>query len=241
MKENTVGGFLAKAKCRPVLRRGLLARLSCLLFGHKVDNRVFSQVPASLDRCDCGVSFLQEDGTVTRVRHTLSCFLRHHSYIRLTERNGHTEYVCLRCGHPLLFEIARDPYAHRVTFEKKVRYLCNLFGHRVHQLSQRVGFTEYACHCGHSFLQRDPERRRVTHPLICFIAGHFVQFLGCRSGYREYVCRNCGHTFCFVAQVSRPLTQAVTSRLTPRDPGVLSIPHPEAVKKLTLEGTTAAC
>jgi hypothetical protein len=170
----------------------------CLLFGHRVDNRDFARENGAVRRCRCGTPYLGEDRSETRIRHTVSCFLRHHSYVRVAVRDGHNEYVCVRCGHPLLFEPAGDPYARVSSFDKKVRYLCNLFGHDVHTVGERHGFTEYACGCGHSFLRRQPGLERVTHPPVCLFAGHFVHFVENRDGYSEHRCRNCGHTFGFV-------------------------------------------
>ena len=174
-------------------------KLICTLFGHQVDNHLFSKANGKVKRCICGVEFLHQDGSETRVRHTISCFLIHHSYVKMGERDGHNEYVCIQCGHPLLFEIGNDPYSQNGrSFDKKVRYLCNLLGHKVHMVTRRNGYTEYACYCGHSFLKRDKTLRKVTHPPICLFAGHFIHFEARRNGYSEYLCRNCGHTFCFV-------------------------------------------
>ena len=55
-------------------------------------------------------------GAVTRVRHTLSCFLGHHTYQHLVDRDDHHEYVCVQCGHPLLFAADSDPYADSAIF-----------------------------------------------------------------------------------------------------------------------------
>jgi DNA-directed RNA polymerase subunit RPC12/RpoP len=112
-------------------------------------------------------------------------------------RDGHNEYMCQQCGHPLLFEIDRDPYAPDGLFGKRVRYLCNLFGHRSHVVVERSGLTEYACGCGHTFLREARGLSRVTHPPICTVLGHFVRFVERRSGYSEHACLNCGHTFGF--------------------------------------------
>jgi hypothetical protein len=147
--------------------------------------------------CRCGELYLTADGTHTRVRHTLSCFLGHHTYQRMAERDAHHEYVCVQCGHPLVFEADADPYAGTARFKKKVRYLCGLFGHRVHRVGERNGFVEHACHCGHSFLKSDRRARVIRHPLVCVALGHFVRYVSSRAGYSEYVCRNCGHPFCF--------------------------------------------
>jgi len=35
-----------------------------------------------------GSPYLPEDGSATHVRHTLCCFLRHHTYERLADRDG---------------------------------------------------------------------------------------------------------------------------------------------------------
>jgi len=170
-------------------------RLSCALFGHAVDNRRFRV--EGHKRCPCGEPILDEDGSETRVRHTLSCFLRHHAYVKSGQRDGHDEYVCVRCGHPLLFRTGAGGYAGLSGFRKRVRYLCNLFGHAVHVVTERNGFSEYACSCGHSFLRRQGGLGWITHPPICTVAGHFVRFVERRDGYAEHVCRNCGHTFGF--------------------------------------------
>jgi hypothetical protein len=174
------------------------SRLSCALFGHKVSNVAFAAM-RGLDRhCLCGAKYLARHEE-TRVSHTVSCFIFGHSYVRIAERAGHHEYVCRQCGHPLLFLADRDPYADHVSFKKKVRYLCNLFGHRVHHVTARLGCHEYACDCGHSFLKKEPEKTEVKHPPICLFAGHYLSFTERRGSYDEYLCRNCGHTFYFLA------------------------------------------
>ena len=174
------------------------ARLACALWGHHVDNHDFRALAAHRQRtCRCGKGYLGTNGSATRVRHTLSCFLGHHTYERLATRDGYHEYVCVQCGHPLLFAADRDPYANALLFRKKVRYLCGLFGHHVVAVTERDGLTEYACGCGHSFLRDEPDLRVIRHPAICVAAGHWIRFLTTRAGYSEYVCRNCGHPFCF--------------------------------------------
>ncbi|HET9704543.1 MAG TPA: hypothetical protein VFP85_10940 [Vicinamibacterales bacterium] len=180
----------------------VLAKLSCALWGHHVDNHVFKRAAGRDRRCRCGTGYLGEDGSITRVRHTLSCFLGQHQYEKLADRDGCHEYVCVQCGHPLLFDAEDDPYSASATFRKKVRYLCGLFGHRVRHVTTRDGFEEYACFCGHSFLKavggyEDRPRHKIRHPAICVVSGHFIHFLTTRNGFAEYVCRNCGHPFCF--------------------------------------------
>ena len=185
-----------------------LTRLSCALWGHHVDNHVFKAAANRDRRCRCGTAYLAEDRSITRVRHTLSCFLGKHHYEKLADRDGCHEYVCTQCGHPLLFPAGHDPYARTTTFKKKVRYLCGLFGHRVQRVATRDGFEEYACFCGHSFLKETPTSplraladragtATIRHPMICVFSGHFIHFLTRRGGFAEYVCRNCGHPFCF--------------------------------------------
>ena len=172
---------------------------ACALFGHEMDNRTLAG-DAAHPRCRrCRQRFLHEDGSVTRTRHVLGCFLRHHTYVRTGLRDGHHEYTCVRCGHPLLFEVGRDPYAQESLFRKKVRYLCGLLGHDVHTVGARHGLTEYACGCGHSFLLAAPGLARVTHPLVCTLTGHRVRFVERRDAYREHRCVDCGHTFGVVA------------------------------------------
>jgi hypothetical protein len=161
------------------------ARASCALWGHHVDNRVFEQTPGPFRHCRCGSAYLAEGGRDTRVRHTLSCFLGHHTYRRLSDRDGHHEYVCVQCGHPLLFHADRDPYAAEARFAKKVRYLCGLFGHRVERAARRNGFIEYACHCGHSFLKSEIAGTTIRHPLNCVLRGHWIRFVTRRAGFAE--------------------------------------------------------
>ncbi len=162
-----------------------------------MDNHVFERASSRIRQCRCGTQYLAEDGTATRVRHTLSCFLGHHTYKRLIDRHGYHEYVCVRCGHPLLFQEDLDPYAARVQFPKKVRYICGLVGHRVERVAAREGFVEYACPCGHTFLTSDHGRTTIHPPTVCVLFGHWIRFVACRGGFAEYVCRNCGHPFCF--------------------------------------------
>ena len=176
-------------------------RISCALWGHVVDNEVFGRAAGDTRRCRCGTRYLREDGSPTHVRHTLSCFLRHHTYVRLADRDGVHEYVCVRCGHPLVYQAQRDPFADRERFGKKVRYACGLFGHQVQAVATRNGFTEYACHCGHSFLKPDREATVIRHPLTCFFRAHRIRFLSRRCGFAEYLCTDCGHPFCFRNQI----------------------------------------
>jgi hypothetical protein len=169
----------------------------CRIWGHHVDNQTFRRRHSQERSCRCGETYLRTDGSCTRVRHTLSCFLGHHTYVRMADRDRHHEYVCVQCGHPLVFAADSDPYGARRQFKKKVRYLCGLFGHRVHRVTVRDGFVEHACLCGHSFLKNDRELELIRHPMVCVVAGHFVRYVASRAGYSEYVCRNCGHPFCF--------------------------------------------
>ena len=104
-------------------RSSWMATVSCALLGHHVDNHVFLATRNPSHRtCRCGAAYLGLDGSLTRVRHTLSCFLGHHTYQHLVDRDNHHEYVCVQCGHPLLFAADRDPYASSALFDKKVLY-----------------------------------------------------------------------------------------------------------------------
>lgn len=167
-----------------------------------------------------GADYLSRDGALTRVRHTLSCFLGHHTYTLLVERDGCREYVCVQCGHPLVYREARDPYREAQGFTKKVRYLCGLFGHRVEAVTTRDGYVEYACHCGHSFLK--PVEKvgathpmKIRHPLICVLMGHYIRYVTSRAGHDEFICVNCGHPFCFAT----PLHERAVQRARAQDPG----------------------
>lgn len=189
----------------PVMRnsifpwRDLLQRFLCVLFGHQVDNRRF-KAEGRL-RCPCGKPVLREDGSRTRISHTVSCFFLGHHYQRIITRSGYTEYACTTCGHPLLFSEKGDPFCHRSHFKKKVRYICNLFGHDTRKVAGRHGLHEYACLCGHSFLKNQEMNGIIKHPLICLFAGHLVSFVGRRAGFVEHLCQNCGHTFLFDSPV----------------------------------------
>jgi DNA-directed RNA polymerase subunit RPC12/RpoP len=174
-----------------------MSQLWCAVWGHEVDNHRFLEEAGKERRCRCGTSYLDKDGSLTHVRHTLSCFLGHHTYQKLIERDEHTEYVCVQCGHPLLFRAEEDPYRESVLFNKKVRYLCGLFGHDVHVVADRHGYREFACHCGHTFLKAERDVTHITHPAICVVSGHRIRYVATRGGYLEYVCRDCGHPFCF--------------------------------------------
>ena len=186
-------------------------RLSCRLWGHVVHNEIFKGGSGEVRHCRCGTTYLAEDGQPTHVRHTLSCFLRHHTYVRLTDRNGVHEYVCVRCGHPLVFPDGTDRFAGERRFTKKVRYACALFGHRVVAVASRQGFVEYACHCGHSFLKHAGGERKIRHPLRCFFTAHRIRFVTHREGYAEYVCDDCGHPFCFVTPASNQRAMPATA------------------------------
>ena len=187
----------------------LLTRVSCAVWGHHVDNHVFRRSAGPERTCRCGRSYLRHDGSVTRVRHTLSCFLGKHEYVPMSARDRHHEYACVQCGHPLVFDAASDPYADRPGFKKKVRYLCGLFGHRVHFVTTRDRFVEYTCGCGHSFLKEQAAAAVIRHPLICVAAGHFIRYVTSRAGYDEFVCTNCGHPFCFAGSGDQQATQAL--------------------------------
>jgi DNA-directed RNA polymerase subunit RPC12/RpoP len=174
-----------------------MSQLWCAVWGHQVDNHRFRQEGGPGRQCRCGTAYLRQDGSFTHVRHTLSCFFGHHTYTKLTERDGHHEYVCVQCGHPLLFDADHDPYRADARFNKKVRYVCGIFGHHVHMVADRNGYREFACHCGHTFLKPQEGLRHITHPAICVMSGHRIRYVTRRAGYLEYVCRHCGHPFCF--------------------------------------------
>lgn len=178
------------------MSKGTTAALSCALWGHHVDNHILVGDNRA-HRCRCGADYLGRNGSPTRVRHTLSCFLGKHTYTRLAERDGCREYVCVQCGHPLVYPDGSNPYRHADGFSKKVCYLCGLFGHRAVVVAKRDGFVEHDCHCGHSFLKPEAHARRIRHPPMCVVLGHYVRYVASRAGYEEFVCVNGGHPFCF--------------------------------------------
>ena len=167
----------------------------CSLFGHRHGNEKFAGAMSYPTTCSCGMLILQENEVETRIRHIPSCFLLGHSFTKIGERNGHYEYCCHSCGHPLLIKKDCSSYHNLNSLQKRPRYVCGFFGHKVHKVIERNGYTEYACACGHSFLKAERDVVEVKHPLICLFAGHFVRFVEKRGENSEYLCRNCGHTF----------------------------------------------
>ncbi len=172
------------------------ASVGCALFGHKVHHtRITSDACTPCARC--GAAILDQGNGVSRVAHTLSCFFGEHHYDPIATRAAHHEYVCEECGHSLLFDLARDPYAGHGKFKKGVSYACALFGHRVHVVGTGSKATEYACLCGHSFVKAQGALTVIRHPLACLLLGHFVTVNLVRGDWAEYVCRRCGHPFHF--------------------------------------------
>lgn len=172
------------------------ASAACSLLGHSVDHTTIGG--SGYTPCArCGVAILNLDNSVSRLAHMLSCFFGSHHYTGLAQRAGHNEYVCERCGHPLLFELARDPYSRHNKFNKRVNYGCGLFGHRVHVVTTGLQSTEYACRCGHSFIKEKKGLNVVRHPLKCVMMGHLVTINEIRGEWAEYVCLRCGHPFCY--------------------------------------------
>ena len=92
--------------------------------------------------------------------------------------------------------------ARRAGTRAAASYACGLMGHRVEAVASRDGFVEYACHCGHSFLEPAVGSRTIRHPLRCFFRAHRIRYVTARRGYAEYVCEDCGHPFCFAQQTS---------------------------------------
>jgi DNA-directed RNA polymerase subunit RPC12/RpoP len=171
----------------------------CNLVGHDVDNT------EPRERCMCGERIFREDGTPTKIRSNISCFLFFHSYERMARRDAHNEYVCVYCGHTLLFRVDHDPFKEGSRFDKKVAYRCNLRGHHVHQVVERDGYFEYACtSCGHPFLRREDGLTFITH-LPKTILGHAVVFVARRNGYAEFLCADSGHPFCILVDPSQTL------------------------------------
>ncbi len=163
----------------------------CAAIGHHI-----TPEEARNQQCRCGQRYLHADGMPSKIRHVVSCFVGGHHYRVIAERAGRSECACIRCGHPLLLTPDRVPDA-RGVLRKRVRYACNLFGHRVQHVAERHGVHEYVCHCGHTFLKHAPHLQVIKHPPICLVAGHTVRFITARARHREYACDHCGHAFCF--------------------------------------------
>jgi DNA-directed RNA polymerase subunit RPC12/RpoP len=172
------------------------ASVRCALLGHKVHHTRIAKNSETICK-RCGAAILGSGQTLSRVAHTLSCFFGWHHYIPVGRRADHNEYVCERCGHPLLFKSAFDPYSRHNQFKKKVSYLCGLFGHRVHVVETGSRTTEYACRCGHSFIKEPRGLTVIRHPPACVMLGHVITFNQTRSEWVEYVCLRCGHPFSF--------------------------------------------
>ncbi|HEU4389950.1 MAG TPA: hypothetical protein VFV34_19265, partial [Blastocatellia bacterium] len=153
--------------------------------------------PRVSKQCQCGVEVLQVNGSPTRMRHNLRCFFLGHNYRYIRTRDKHDEYACEACGHPLLLESPGAPLENANAFHKAVSFSCILKGHRLHQVSIRNGFAEYACACGHSFLLTERDRLSFRHPAVCVIKGHYILFVERHSGHDEFRCGNCGHPFSF--------------------------------------------
>jgi DNA-directed RNA polymerase subunit RPC12/RpoP len=183
----------------PTITTGLPAACAsgtCALFGHKVHHTVIAR-GARTPCVRCGVAILDRGTGISRIAHTLSCFFGKHHYGSIATRDNHHEYVCEQCGHSLLFELARDPYASLGKFGKRVNYACGLFGHRVHVVATRAKAVEYACRCGHPFVKAQKALTVIRHPLACVLMGHFVTLNETRGDWAEYLCNRCGHPFYF--------------------------------------------
>ena len=178
-----------------------IARFACFLLGHHFDNR--ASFVGTAGHCHCGKSLIDADGMTVHVRHNLVCLLGGHTYEKIGERDGHCEYVCESCGHPMLFAIGVSPYARQDHFRKFVRPQCGMAGHDVHTVAERGGMTEYACHCGHSFLLPQKALSKVRHPLICLLTGHTIKPFVRLDGVREFRCEHCGHPFCLTT-ITKP-------------------------------------
>lgn len=169
--------------------------VTCALLGHKVHHTIVGDRNAACARC--GAPILIRDQSLSRIAHTLSCFFGSHHYVSITRRSAHNEYVCERCGHPLLTDFHNEPYSTRNRFKKRVNYRCGLLGHHVYVVEGRSGTTEYVCRCGHSFLKRQSALTMIRHPLACVLGGHLLGINELRGDWAEYVCVRCGHPFCF--------------------------------------------
>ena len=169
--------------------------IRCALLGHEVHHTVITRNGCS-PCARCGAAILDQKN-VSRVGHTLSCFFGKHHYVPIATRAAHHEYVCEKCGHPLLLELDRDLYASQSKFNKRVNYACGLLGHRVHVVTTGSKATEYACLCGHSFVKAQAGFTVIRHPLACVLLGHLVVANEIRGQWAEYVCQRCGHPFYF--------------------------------------------
>ena len=86
----------------------MLSRLWCTVWGHAVDNEAFAQHGRACTRCEGAM--LADDGMSVRLGHTLSCFLRHHTYREVVRRDG-TEMNFVRHalhGRPRQRDVLKD-------------------------------------------------------------------------------------------------------------------------------------
>jgi hypothetical protein len=175
----------------------------CALLGHKVDHtRIARNSCTPCARCSAAI--LDRGPAASRVAHTLSCFFGWHHYVAIGKRAQHNEYICEKCGHPLLLESGSDPHSNHHKFKKKVDYVCGLLGHRVHVVKKGSTATEYACRCGHPFVKAQADLKIIRHPLKCVVLGHYVTVNDTRDAWAEYVCLRCGHPFCFKLSAYEP-------------------------------------
>jgi hypothetical protein len=96
-----------------------IRRLSCRLWGHAVHNETFKRASGPARRCRCGEAYLPENGATTHVRHTLSCFLRHHT--SCGSRTATASMSTSASGAPIRWYIPTTPIRSRIASDSARR------------------------------------------------------------------------------------------------------------------------
>ena len=122
----------------PVIAHPMVVRR----LGHHVDNHLFRSASDPKRACRCGSRLnLPRDGSATHARHTLSCFLGHHTYERLAGSAGHrrcTMRAVRSSAHSS--PMAGTPTRAQDFFTRKCVTSADSSGHKVTCVTERDGF-----------------------------------------------------------------------------------------------------
>lgn len=111
----------------------MTSRLTCLLWGHAVDNQVFLEVGRACTRC--GRRVRHDDPAPVRIGHTLSCFVTHHTYEPVGTRDGHMGVVRPPAGSVQRIRVRdlRPPVPVRASASPACRRMTLAFNHEERQ------------------------------------------------------------------------------------------------------------